>query len=81
MTIDEEMQQMANGIILTCEHLINNSFCGGIDNTIETISSIFSNTGITQEEFEKCEDDFSKGKIIELFDNKETFYKRMGWIE
>lgn len=79
MTIDEEMQQMANGIILTCEHLINNSFCGCVDNTREAISSIFNNTGITQEEFEKCEDDFSKKKIIELFDDKESFYKEMGW--
>lgn len=81
MTETEKNQYMANGIILTCEHLINNSFCGCVDNTIEAISSIFSNTGITQEEFEKCEDDFSKGKIIELFDNKETFYKEVGWIE
>lgn len=77
---EEEMQQMANGIILTCEHLISNSFCGGIDNTIEAISSIFSNTGITKEEFEQCEDDFSKEKIIELFKNEEQFYKELGWI-
>jgi len=80
MTEAEKMQYMANGIILTCEHLINNSFCGGVDNTIEVISSIFSNTGITKEEFEKCQDDFSKKKIIELFGNKEKFYKEMEWI-
>lgn len=81
MTETEKMQWMANGIILTCEHLINNSFCGSINNTREAISTIFSETGITKEEWVSCEDDFSKGKIIELFDNKETFYKEAGWIE
>ncbi len=81
MTEKEKMQFEADGIILTCEHLISNSFCGGIYNTIEAISSIFSNTGITKEEFEKCEDDFSKEKIIELFGNQEEFYKELGWIE
>ncbi len=81
MTETEKMQWMANGIILVCEHLINNSFCGSVDNTIQAISSIFNNTGITEEEWKRCEDDFSKGKIIELFGNQEEFYKEMGWIE
>lgn len=81
MTEKEKMQCMADGIILTCEHLINNSFCSGIDNTIEAISSIFSNTGITKEEFQECEDDFSKEKIINLFGDEKEFYKEVGWIE
>ena len=39
------------------------------------------NYDITKEEFEKCEDDFSKEKIIELFGNQEEFYKELGWFE
>lgn len=81
MTETEKMQQMANGIILTCEHLINNSFCGSVDNTVKTITSIFCATGITEEEWERCEDEFSKEKIVKLFKDKKSFYKEMGWIE
>ena len=81
MTETEKMQWMANGIILTCEHLINNSFCGNVGNTVKTIISIFDTTGITKEEWNRCEDGFSKEKIIELFGNEKLFYKKMGWIE
>jgi len=81
MTETEKMQWMANGIILTCSILINNSFCGNVYNTIEAISTIFSETGITKEEWVSCEDEFSKREIVELFDNDKSFYKKMGWIE
>ena len=41
MTIDEEMQQMANGIILTCHLLVSDDLC---ENKKEEVSVISKNT-------------------------------------
>lgn len=78
MTEKEELQCMANGIILTCHLLASDGLC---TNKKEVISTIFEETGITKDEFERCEDEISKDTIIRTFGGMKTFYNELGWIE
>ncbi len=81
MTEEAKMQYMANGIILACEILIMNSFYADSYKTINNVSKIISESDVTKEEWNNCEDDFAKEKIIELFENEEEFYQKVGWIK
>lgn len=78
MTETEKMQWMANGIILTCHLLVSDDLC---ENKKEAVSTIFSETGITKDEFKMCDDVISKNTIMRLFGGMKTFYREMGWIE
>lgn len=78
MTETEKMQYMANGIVLTCHLLVSDDLC---ENKKEAVSTIFSETGITKDEFKMCDDVISKNTIIRLFGGMEMFYKEMEWIE
>lgn len=76
----EEMQHMANGIILTCHIMMSDILCKNDFYNRKVILNIFSETGITKDEFKNCDDEISKNTIIELFNNEENFYREMGWI-
>lgn len=70
MKTEDEMQWMANGIILACSTFIT-------DRTVdkESVISVLSQAGITKYEWYKCEDEISKQNIREYLDNELT------WLE
>lgn len=65
MKTENEMQWMANGIILACSTFIT-------DRTVdkESVISVLSQAGITKDEWDKCEDGISKQNIFEYLDNE-----------
>lgn len=70
MNTKEKMQYMANGIILACSHFVSDMAVSK-DNVINTLGL----TGITKEEWDKCDDEISKNIILEKLDGK------LSWIE
>lgn len=67
MKTENEMQWMANGIILACSTFIT-------DRTVdkESVLSVLTQAGITKDEWDNCEDEISKENILEYLDNELT---------
>lgn len=70
MTDKEKMQLMANGIILACSNFISDMAVKE-----DQVISVLSQTGITKEEWDKCEDNISKENIIQILNGK------LAWLE
>lgn len=65
MTNKERMQEQANGIILACSTFISDM---AVDN--EQVISVMSQAGITKEEWDNCEYEYSKENILNIMDGK-----------